>query len=1019
MTTTTRILSLAAVALAVACNDQELSTEPGSGSMVAVGSPSANSTVGASISTAKDDYVPHEKVEMIGSGWEPRETVLLTLAEDPKIHDDRSFVVTADSLGSFLYNEWAPEEHHAGVRFVLTAAGQSSNTEAQTTFTDAITLGPSTSNTNGNGTNGELTLSVPQVSAGDVVIVQVAVAKMLPSQLICPPSPQWISIRRTTNKTDANESDIIQETFYHIAPTATGGAVSHTWRFKTNCGNATNISDKRAAGGGIRYSGVDVGHPQGPVDVHAGNAGTSSGPFLAPDVSTSADGARVLRFFGVFKNTNVTVHSSDITNSTRRYIAQSSGGAERTAAAFDVTQATAGPTGIFRANVASGAEWVSQTVALRMAVLCAEPSITGQPASVSKTIGESVSFSVTATGTGLTYQWRKNGVAINGATSASYTISSVASTDAGSYDVVVSGDCGSPVTSEAAILTVTQRSSSTTVTASPSPSAFGQSVKVEATVSPASGSGAPTGTVTFVEGGTCEDPATTHAAAVALTGGKASFEISSLAVGPHTIIACYLGDDEFAGSNGSAQHTVNKADQTITFNALANKTYGDPPFGLTATASSGLGVSFALGGGSVGCSVSGTTVTITAATGTGEYCIIVASQAGNTNFNPAPPVSRQFAIARANLSLSVDDKSRLYGQSNPALTGALSGVVYSDDINATYSTTATQTSDVGSYPITVTLNDPNGRLVNYNVPSPLPQGELKVTPAPLTVAAEDKQKDYDGQPFTAFTVEYTGFVLGQNPSALGGTLTFNGSAVGAVNAGSYTIAPSGLTSSNYAISFQNGTLIINKVALTVTAVNREKVFDGLPYPFNTNRVTTTDVTYSGFVNNEGPSDLTGTLSFSAAGATAVGTYTNTPSGLGATNYDLSYGPGTLKILAWTLTGFYQPVDMSTGGLVWNTVKGGSTVPLKFNIYQATTADPTKERTDVGAIQSFTVTPISCNSSTVDAIEFTTTGGTSLRYDAAEGQFIQNWQTPKLPGTCHRVTMTAIDGSKLGAYFKLK
>ena len=48
-----------------------------------------------------------------------------------------------------------------------------------------------------------------------------------------------------------------------------------------------------------------------------------------------------------------------------------------------------------------------------------------------------------------------------------------------------------------------------------------------------------------------------------------------------------------------------------------------------------------------------------------------------------------------------------------------------------------------------------------------------------------------------------------------------------------------------------------------------------------------------------------------------------------------------------------------------------------------------------------------------------TGGTSLRYDSTAGQFIQNWQTPKLPGVCYIVTMTTDDGSSLTANFKLK
>ncbi len=82
------------------------------------------------------------------------------------------------------------------------------------------------------------------------------------------------------------------------------------------------------------------------------------------------------------------------------------------------------------------------------------PSISAQPASQSSCAGTTVVFSVTATGTGLTYQWRKNGVNINAATASSYTITSVAAADAGNYDVVVSSSCGLNTTSSTATLTV-------------------------------------------------------------------------------------------------------------------------------------------------------------------------------------------------------------------------------------------------------------------------------------------------------------------------------------------------------------------------------------------------------------------------------------------------------------------------------------------------------------------------------------------------------------------------------------
>ncbi len=82
------------------------------------------------------------------------------------------------------------------------------------------------------------------------------------------------------------------------------------------------------------------------------------------------------------------------------------------------------------------------------------PVITTQPASVSVTTGSSASLSVTASGDGvLTYQWKKDGTDVSGATTATYAISATSSTSAGSYTVVVSNFLGS-VTSSAATLTV-------------------------------------------------------------------------------------------------------------------------------------------------------------------------------------------------------------------------------------------------------------------------------------------------------------------------------------------------------------------------------------------------------------------------------------------------------------------------------------------------------------------------------------------------------------------------------------
>ncbi len=90
------------------------------------------------------------------------------------------------------------------------------------------------------------------------------------------------------------------------------------------------------------------------------------------------------------------------------------------------------------------------------------PAITVQPSPATQTVcpGVSVNYSVTATGAGLTYQWRRNSVnlvdggQISGATTTTLTIGNVAVANNGTYDVVVSGTCPPPVTSTGVVLNV-------------------------------------------------------------------------------------------------------------------------------------------------------------------------------------------------------------------------------------------------------------------------------------------------------------------------------------------------------------------------------------------------------------------------------------------------------------------------------------------------------------------------------------------------------------------------------------
>src|SRR5262249_37153120 len=151
--------------------------------------------------------------------------------------------------------------------------------------------------------------------------------------------------------------------------------------------------------------------------------------------------------------------------------------------------------------------------------------------------------------------------------------------------------------------------------------------------------------------------------------------------------------------------TIAKADQTISFGPLASKAYGDAPFAVSATASSGLPVSFAAAG---ACTVAGSTVTITGA----GACTVTASQAGDSNHNAAPGVQQGFSIARAPLTVAASNQQMVLHASVPALTVGYSGFVNGDTsagvTGLACTTTATSSSPVGAYPITCSgATDPN------------------------------------------------------------------------------------------------------------------------------------------------------------------------------------------------------------------------------------------------------------------------------------------------------------------------
>jgi M6 family metalloprotease-like protein len=172
---------------------------------------------------------------------------------------------------------------------------------------------------------------------------------------------------------------------------------------------------------------------------------------------------------------------------------------------------------------------------------------------------------------------------------------------------------------------------------------------------------------------------------------------------------------------------VPPAAQTITFGALSGKTYGASPITLGATASSGLAVSYAVTG---PATLSGSTLTIT---GAGQVTV-TASQAGNSNYGAATSVAQSFAVTAAVLTVTANNASRAYGNSNPAFTYAITGYVNGDKQavvsgTAAETTTATSTSPGGSYPISFSTKSLTAANYTFNYVN----GTLTVSAAPTVV----------------------------------------------------------------------------------------------------------------------------------------------------------------------------------------------------------------------------------------------------------------------------------------------
>jgi hypothetical protein len=364
---------------------------------------------------------------------------------------------------------------------------------------------------------------------------------------------------------------------------------------------------------------------------------------------------------------------------------------------------------------------------------------------------------------------------------------------------------------------------------------------------------------------------------------------------------------------------------------------------------------------------------------------------GDTNYNSTSG-DVQVTITKVDATIAVTGYNGPYTATAHGASGTATGILNAN-LNSMLHVATTTYIDVPGGLVHWTFDGDT----NYNAAS----GDAPVTITKINATIT----------VTGYSGPYTSTPHGASGTA-SGLMAVDLSSLLHVDSTTYTDVPGGLVhwafdgNTNYNADAGNAPVTISKVDATISVTPYNVIWDGAAH------------TATGSATGLNGANLNAGLNLSGTTHTAVGDYPNDAwSFNGGTNYNNANGTVHDVIKAWTLTGFYQPISMSNGVLVWNTIKGGQTVPVKFNIYAGTIEQKTLAAVPAASI---TVNYAGCGAGGVDdPVDVTNSGGTSLRYDSTGGQFIQNWQTPKGAGQCYVIQLKAADGSTLVAYFKTK
>jgi hypothetical protein len=421
----------------------------------------------------------------------------------------------------------------------------------------------------------------------------------------------------------------------------------------------------------------------------------------------------------------------------------------------------------------------------------------------SMTYGDSVLPNLTYIASGLV-----NGDAVSGALSTSataYNGTAGSASNVGTYPIAQGSlSAGNNYTISYTGANLTVNPATLSYVAANATSVYGQTPSVNA------------GTLSGLVNGDTQASATTgsmsYTTTATATSGVGSYAVtgSGLTANNYTLVQ--------AVGNSTAL-TITPAPLTVSADAKSMTYGGNALPGLTYT-SSGLVNGDAVSG-ALSTSATAYNGTAGSASNVGTYPIAQGSLSAGNNYTISY-TGGNMTVLPAILTVQANDQVKTYdglghtagvtisgfvaGQDARVISGTLNlgGVSNSDGM-----TTYNQEVRSGSYDVT-----PAGlSAANYSMN--FVTGLLSIDPAALTVSARNTTKMQDNVPFRGGSgVDFVGFVSGESQSDLSGSLIYSGSSQNATRAGTYSIVPGGMTSTDYVISYVNGSLLIKPKPVT-------------------------------------------------------------------------------------------------------------------------------------------------------------------------------------------------------------